>query len=56
VQLHRQPVSGDTHRLQKLFPKNFSRIHRPARRTFILNAHLIYTLGLPLPAKYPARA
>src|SRR5258708_4316909 len=39
MQSHPQPVSGDAHRLQKLLPKNLSRMHRPTRRTFILDTH-----------------
>src|SRR5579872_3497013 len=33
MQLHGQPVSGDTHWLQKLLQENFSRMHRPTRGT-----------------------
>jgi len=39
MQLHRQPVRGNAHRLQKLLPKNFPRMHGPTRRTFVLDAH-----------------
>src|SRR5580700_1211695 len=39
MQFHRQTVSGDAHRLQKFLTENFSRMHRPTRRTFILDAH-----------------
>ena len=39
MQLYRQPVSGNAHRLQKFLSKNFPRMHRPTCRTFILDAH-----------------
>jgi len=39
MQFHRQPISGNAHRLKKLLTKNFPRMHRPSRRTFVLNAH-----------------
>lgn len=39
MQFHRQPVGRNAHRLKKLLAKNFPRMHRPSRRTFVLNAH-----------------
>ncbi len=44
MQLHRQPVSGDAHRLQKFFAKDFPRMHRPSRRAFISDAHDFFPL------------
>src|SRR6266403_3273735 len=39
TKFYRQPISGDGHRLQKLLPKNFSRMNCPTRRTLILDTH-----------------
>jgi hypothetical protein len=39
TKFYRQPVRGDAHRLQKLLPKNFSRMNCPTRRTLIFDAH-----------------
>src|ERR1700686_1600780 len=39
TKFYRQPVSGDAHRLQKLLPKNFSRMNCPTRWTLIFDTH-----------------
>src|SRR5258708_14647931 len=39
TKFYRQPVGGDAHRLQKLLPKNFSRMHCPPRLTLIFDTH-----------------
>jgi hypothetical protein len=36
MQFHRQPVSGDAHRLQELLPKNFRCTAQPAGPSFLM--------------------
>ena len=51
AKLHRQPISGDAHRFQKLLRKNFSRMYRPPRRTLILDTHHCAPADPPLNAQ-----